>query len=377
MRTMGKHGQGTISRRKDGRYQVRVTMAGGRRVTTYARSPEEAERERQRLVEARELDVDPTRQTVADFLHSWLGSLREAHHRRLRPRTLDHYELIVRLHIIPTLGRHRLDRLAEHHVQAWLDSATVSPRTVHHHRAVLRRALNVALRRRLIPVNPAAGVELPAADYQAKPLSLEEARKLLEATAEARLGPLWRLALDTGFRLSELLGLGWDDVDLEAGTVTLHSQLQREFEPRDGEGRRDGRWVRRPLKAARRLERLALMPETVDALVTHKRAMAAERKPSWVYWGLLFPTPRGQPYQSSVVLREFRAACGLAGIEERRIHDLRHTTASLMDELGVAEHVRQNRLGHATNAMARRYAKAAASLDRQAAETFAAALRAG
>ena len=372
---MGKHGQGSITLRKDGRYMIRVTMAGGRRVTSYSADSDAADEELRRLLEARELDVDPTRSTVEAFLLSWLASLRDARHRRVRPRTYDHYEGIVRLHIIPALGRHRLDRLREHHVQAWLDADQAAPRTVLHHRAVLRRALSVAVRRRLIAVNPAVGVELPAAPYTAMPLTIVEAKALLGSSAGHRLGPLWRLALDTGLREAELLGLGWDDVDLEAGTVSVTSQLQRLYEGPVVQGRRrQGRWVRTPVKGGRRLERLALMPATVTALTAHRLAMVAERTPDWVYWGLCFPTSRGQPYESSQILREFHRACRDAGIEERRIHDLRHSTASLMDELGVAEHVRQNRLGHATAAMARRYARAAEPLDRDAVERLSRAL---
>lgn len=365
MTTMGRHGAGSIVRRKHGPPYHATLIVGGRRVYRYASTPEEAALELAELHRLRKLDLDPTRQTVADFLRSWITGLRDARHQRVRPRTLEHYALIVEQHIVPALGGHRLPGLREHHVQAWLDADPASPRTVHHHRAVLRRALNVAVRRRLIGVNPAVGVELPDAAYAgALPLTIEEARAVLTATATDRLGPLWRLALDSGLRQSELLGLGWADLDFDEGTVSVTSQLQRI----------GGAWVRTPTKAARSLSTISLATDTVAALREHQRKMAAERTPEWVYFGLVFPTPKGQPYASHVILREWHAACDRAAIAQRRFHDLRGSAATLMQALGIPEDVRMARLGHNTTTMARRYAKGSAAVDRQAAEALAKAL---
>lgn len=365
MTMMGVHGQGSITKRKTGPpYQVALTIAG-RRVYRYAHTEREAEERRKELIRLRDLDLDPSRQTVADFLRSWIAGLRDARNQRVRPRTLEHYTLIVERHIIPGLGHHRLPRLREHHVQHWLDQDAGAPRTVHHHRAVLRRALNVAVRRRYIDRNPALAVDLPDASWNgAKPLNLDEAKRLLEATKGDRLHALWRLALDTGLRQSEILGLGWDDVDLDAGVVAVTSQLQRI----------GGAWVRTPTKADRALGVLALDAATVDALRDHQRRMAAERTPEWAYFGLVFPTRRGQPHVNNVILREWRAACDKAGIPRRRFHDLRHSTDTILEELGIAENVRMARLGHVTTRMARRYTKASGRRDREAAEALGRAL---
>jgi hypothetical protein len=107
MRPMGEHGAGTIILLLNGRYRVAVTMADGRRVWRRARTSREAERIRKQLVEARELDLDPTRQTLSGYLRSWISGLRGARNRRHKPRTLDHYELIVESHIIPALDPKR------------------------------------------------------------------------------------------------------------------------------------------------------------------------------------------------------------------------------------------------------------------------------
>lgn len=363
MPSMGTHGQGSIVLERKGTYRVAVTMADGRRVYRRAPDAKAAEKIRRELVAARELDLDPSRLTLADFLRSWLASLRDARRQRVRPRTLDHYTLIVERHIIPALGGRRLTQLSERHVQQWLDADPAAARTVHHHRAVLRRALNVAVRQRIVARNVAVSVELPdPRGFVGSPMSLDDARRLL--AAEDRLAPLWRLALDTGARQAELLGLGWDDLDLEEGTVTIAAQLQR----------LGGQWVRTPTKAARALGRLALFPETVEALRAHRVRMAAERKPDWQYPGLVFVTEKGDPYHGADVLRSFHAACDAAGITRRRFHDLRASTATLMRELGVPEDVRMARLGHSTTKMARHYAQAGAGPDRAAAEALGRAL---
>lgn len=367
MPTMGRHGMGSITKRKTGPpYQVSITLTGGRRVFRYAHDLKAAERIRRELVAMRESDIDPSRQTVADFLRSWISGLRDAKRQRVRPRTLEHYELIVERHIVPELGRLRLSALREHHIQAWLDRDDASPRTIHHHRAVLRRALNVALRQRLIAANPAVGIELPDATYTgARPLTVEEARRVLEATVDDRLHALWRLALDTGLRQSELLGLAWDDIDLDKGTVTVTSQLQRI----------NGSWVRTATKAARELKVLNIDPGTVAALREHQRRMAAERTAKWEYFGLVFPSVHGQPLTNHVVLRAWREACDKAGIERRRFHDIRHSTSTIMRELDVPEDTRMARLGHSTTAMARRYGHASDVQDRAASDALGRALR--
>jgi integrase len=239
------------------RWRIAVTMADGKRVWRVARSPREAERIRRQLVDARELDLDPSRQTVAGFLRSWIAGLREARNQRIRPRTIEHYEGIVENHLVPALGDLRLSALTPARVQAFLDADGAAPRTVHHHRAVLRRALNVAVRQRLLPYNPAALVEPPRVEREkADPLTADEARRLLEATAGDWLHALWRLALVTGLRQGELLGLAWDDV--EADAIVVKAQLQR-LSPDSGRRRQrlgpdvdEGRAHRRPDRDRRR-----------------------------------------------------------------------------------------------------------------------------
>lgn len=365
MQPVGAHGQGGITKRADGRLMVSITLYDGRRIVRYVAKDRDAARQRRlgeklrrELVAMREQDLEPERQTLGDYLNSWIGALRDAR-KPLAVRTLEHYTYVVEDYIIPALGGITIDRLSERHIQVWLDADTGSARSVHHHRAVLRRALNVAVKRRLITRNPAVAVDLPdLTEFRGAPLTVAEAKRLL--AVPGRLAPLWRLAIATGFRQSELLGLGWDDLDLDAGTVTLRHQLLRVG--------REWRYV--TTKAARSVERVSVDAGTVAALRDHRAAMAAERQPSWRFHGLVFVTPAGEPLGRADVLRHFHAACEAAGIPRRRFHDLRSSSATLMAEAGVPEHVRMARLGHATTAMARHYAQVGDVLDREASDAL-------
>lgn len=370
-RPMGQKGAGSVTpRQKDGRIRIAVVMPDGRRVWRSARTPREAERIRRQLVEARELDLDPSRQTLEGFLRSWIDGLGSARNQRVRPRTFQHYEMIVERHITPALGRLTLERLSVGRIQAWLDADPMSPRTVRHHHAVLRRALNVAVRQRLLAYNPAEHVELPkvAAD-RSDPFTAHEVRRLLESTRDDWLGPLWRVAVMTGLRLGELLGLGWEDIG--DATVTVRAQLQRLPPDQGGDVRG---WARTPPKAARTLTTIALDADTVAVLDVHRKRQAEARRADWSYWGLVFVTPDGNPYHPSTVLKAFHEACDRAGIRRRRVHDLRGTAATLMREIGVAEDARMARLGHSTSTMARHYAKASIDQDQAAVERLAKAI---
>jgi integrase len=367
LRAMGEHGHGTIVPLANGRFRIAVTMADGRRVWRRARTERQAERIRAQLVEARELDLDPTRQTLAGWLRSWIQSLRDAKRQRLAPRTLEHYAMIVELHIIPGLdpkGTLPLTKVTAARIQAWLDRSEGAARTIHHHRAVLRLALNRAVRQRILVYNPAAGksLELPDARWRgAKPLTVDEARKLL-AAAEPRWLPLWRLALVTGLRFGELMGLTWDDVEDDA--VVVRAQLQRIA----------GEWVRRPTKSARLVERISIDRTTVALLEAHRARLAAERQPGWRYFGHVFVDERGEPYHHRRVLVAFHAACEAAGIGRRRLHDLRHGNNEILKELAVPRDVRMARHGHSTTEMDTRYGRASPAQDREAAEKLAEAI---
>jgi integrase len=384
---MGEHGRGTRTQLPNGRWRVAVTMSDGHRIWRRAKTEKQADAILRELVEARELDLDPSRQTLAGWLRLWISSLRDAKRQRLAPRTLDHYAMIVERHIIPGLdpkgqlaldgygrlivpdvlprGSVPLTRVTERRIQAWLDASNGSARTIHHHRGVLRVALNRAVRQRLLSRNPAAGraIELPMARWTgARPLTIDEARALLTSSEGSRWHPLWRLAIVTGLRFGELMGLTWDDV--EPGAVVVRAQMQRLA----------GAWVRRSTKTARTMERIAIDPKTSAILDAHHLRLAGERTEGWRYFGHVFIDEHGNPYHHRTVYTAFLRACDAARIPRRRFHDMRASSATLMRGLGVAEDTRMSRMGHSTTAMARHYAGASETQDREAVEKLAEAI---
>jgi integrase len=203
----------------------------------------------------------------------------------------------------------------------------------------------------------------------AKPLTLPEARTLIEATATDRLGPLWRLALVTGMRSGELRGLSWDAVG--DGWVEVREQLVRR--PHSQGGDRNG-WGSAKPKVQRAVDRIAVDAATSAALEAHRRRMASERQADWEYDRLVFLTTEGRPFHSANLLDAFAAACKAAGLGTRRLHDLRHTNLRLLHDLGVPEDVRMARAGHEQKATQRGYAGASKEQDRVAAEGLGRAL---
>jgi hypothetical protein len=173
------YGDGTITKRSDGRLQVTVNVAGKRRFamvparlvrTDPKAARRKAEELRRELVDKREAGIEPSSQTLAVFLRSWIDGLRDARRQRVRPRTLDHYALIVERHIIPALGKHRLDRLSGAPRPSLARFRRGSARTIHHHRAVLRRALNAR------SVSVSLAVTWPWRSSSPKPSGSEAAR---------------------------------------------------------------------------------------------------------------------------------------------------------------------------------------------------------
>lgn len=373
MTTMGAHGQGGITRRKDGRMQVAITLVSGQRL--YRTIPRLTDPKRQaklakdalrELIAIREAELDPAGQTLEAYLRSWLADMASATNARLRPNTLAFYRIIAAKHLVPVLGEYPLHRLREAHVQAWIDGLGISPQYVSHCRAFLRRVLNVAVRQRILERNPAVGVELPKIPrYRPATMTAAEVRSVLAATAGDRLGALWRVAAVTGLRSSELAGLSWDDVDAERRLVTVTARLARQ----------NGEWVRVAPKADRALERLALDADTAAAIEAHRVRQAAERTADWPYWGLVFTTAGGYPLDRGTLLDEFHRACDRAGVARRRVHDLRHTNNALMRDAGVAKDVRKARQAHATDVMDDRYGGPSEALDRDAADRLGEALR--
>jgi integrase len=285
------------------------------------------------------LQIDPQRQTVGQFLDRWLSDCVAT---STRPRTLDSYTDAVRLHLTPTLGKVALAKLSPQHVQGMIKEKLAcgfSPRSVQYMHSVLSRALNRALKWDLVPRNVCTLVPAPRAPlHQVEPLSPDDSRRLLDAVKGTDDEALYSVAMALGLRKGEALGLRWQDVDLDARTLTVRHQLQTVR----------GKKLTEP-KSERSRRTLPLPEFSVKALRSHRgrqrqaRLVAGSR---WRETGHVFTTSIGTPMDTSRVSKRFRKALKRAGLPHKRFHDLRHTAASLLLAQGVQPRVVMETLGH-------------------------------
>lgn len=245
--------------------------------------------------------------------------------------------------------------------------------TVTYVHSVLKSALEHAVREDELPRNVARNVKTTAPrPRRFQPLTVPEARQFLHAASSDRLHVLYELALRTGLRRGELLGLHWEDLDLDGGTASIHRSLQRT--------RTDGLTIlHTKTRASER--RIALPTECIHSLKSHRERQQEERQAAGMGWtdsGLVFTTPTGNPLDPANLTRRFGRLRDRAGLRRIRFHDLRHSTATLLLEQGVDLVVIKELLGHAhIGVTAGVYAHVRLRLQRQAIDTLSNALRDG
>jgi len=335
--------EGTIYQRKDGRWCAQVSL-DGRRLTHYAKTQREC-REWLRDIQAQieeGLTIDGARASLGEYLEQWLEVTKQS----LRPKTWKQYSQIARQHILPGLGNIRLRDLRPDHVQslyAAKQKAGTSASTVRLIHAVLHKALAQALKWGLVTRNVSDAVNKPKPRREEmKVLDADQARALLKAAEGERLEALYHVAVTTGLRQGELLGLRWSDLDWDAGRLQVQRQLQRISgqglvfnEPKSSAGRR----------------LVKLGPTVLEKLREHHQRQEQERLfagDRWHEHDLIFPSTIGTPLEPRNLLRDFKGLLQSAGLPEIRFHDLRHTAATLMLQKDVHPKVVQERLGHSS-----------------------------
>lgn len=271
-------------------------------------------------------------ESVAAFLERWLGDVVKP---TRRERTYHGYAAIV-VAASPVIGQLRLGdpRLADA-LQRWLATLDRAPQTVHHYAACLRAAFAHAVKRKLLADNPAVGLTLPAVTRTERTVpTMAELRAFLASTTEHPHHALWTAAVWTGMRQGELLGLRWQDVDLDRGVLQVNQSLTRL------PGKRGTRYVGTEPKTPRSRRVVPLVPEVVETLRELRKAqMSSERRDQ----GLVFTTPAGSPLDAGAVSKAFRVAgpgC--------RFHDLRHAFATNLIERGADLASVAGLLGHST-----------------------------
>lgn len=339
-------GDGNIYKRSDGRWEARMQVGyrGARRIRKSFYGVTRREVQAKLLSARHELasGILPKdgRLTVDRFLDTWLTEVVTP---SVRPSTRRSYEMHVRLHISPAIGRCPLVRLTPADVQRLLahELATgSSPRSVNHVRAVLRSALTCALRWGLVNRNVAALVE-PArvSSDPPRPISPDAAREFLAAVRGDRLEALFVVALATGLRQGEALGLRWADIDLPTRTLAVRAALQRV----------EGELVLVEPKSRASRRSISIPNIAVSALRAHRTRQVQERLSAASHWsdsGLVFTTATGGPLDGASVTHHLHLALRRAGLPQMRFHDLRHGCASLLLAQGVHPRVVMEVLGH-------------------------------
>lgn len=337
--------EGSVWQRQDGRWTGAayvLTNAGIlKRTYVYGRTRDEVYAKLVRLQErsARGIPRAEHPWKVGEYLDYWLTDV--AKH-AVRPTTYAKYELTTRLYLRPGLGHHRLDRLSVQAVQSFFNARLLagdSVAKVHIMRTVLSAALTRAMREDLLQRNVAQLTSLPPAYFERhQPWSAEEARRFLEAARTDPLYPAFVLLLVYGLRRGEVLGLSWRDIDLENGVIRIRQQLVRV----------GGRLRLGSVKTAAGRRELPLIGIAIDALIEHAQMRILGSRPDkWTARELVFTTRNGRPVEPRNLARSFDRIRNGARLRPIRLHDLRHTTATLLKILGVPPRDTMEILGHA------------------------------
>jgi len=296
--------------------------------------------------------VEPTRMTVGQYLtDQWLPMRRS----QVKATTWSSYSDVIHGRIVPMIGGLPLQAITPRHVadlyRDLLDhggrdqrrnGGRLSARSVRYTGMVLRRALDDAVRLGLLQRNPAAQVERPRADaVEMQVWTVDEARAFLATAGEHRLSALWTLLLTTGLRRGEVLGLKWGDLDLDAGRLAIRRTLVANgYTPE---------WSTPKTEKSTRV--VAIDPGTVEALRAHRRRQLEERLALGEGYrddGLVFCRPDGTILHPQNVSQTFERLEAKAGVPRIRLHDTRHTAATVMLALGVPLKVVSERLGHSS-----------------------------
>lgn len=339
-----EYGTGNIRKRSDGRWEARIPLPNGSRKSYYGDTKKAVA---DQLKAARHdleagLDLSADRLTVETFLNDWLRDVVKA---TTRPKTAHSYASMVRLHIVPRVGHHKLKALRQPHVDAMLRDMTaagLSARTVQYARAILRAALTYAIRAGMVERNAAQYSKPPARQTSERAyLTAAQAKTLLDTSREhdPDLHPLLTLGLYTGLRIGELAGLSWDAIDFEARSVSVRRTV----------GWINGAWSFGEPKTKKSARTLTLPKPAIDALIEQRdrqgflKRAAGER---WRPYDLVFASTLGTPIEHKNVSRRLHVLLERAGLPKMGFHGLRHSCASLLVASGIPMRAVTEQLGH-------------------------------
>nr|WP_237554626.1 site-specific integrase [Streptomyces sp. SID4948] len=359
------HGRVTVGIRDDGKPDRRHVERKTRAEVTYAVS----ELERQR--EAKSVRKPGKPWTVRAWLTHWTENVAPL---AVNDNTMVGYGVAVRKHLIPGLGAHRLDQLKPEHIEAFyakMQANGSKAATAHQAHRTLRVALNEAVRRGHLGRNPVLLAKAPkVGEYEVEPYSVQEVKRLLKVADRHRNSARWAVALALGLRQGEVLGLKWEDVDLDGGFLMVRRSRHRPqyahgcTEPcgRKAAGYCPQRQRTNPevsttkSRAGRRA--VGLPEQLVDLLRAHRKAQDVEQEAAggkWAEGGWVFADEHGRSPSHRRDWAEWKGLLKEASVRDGRLHDARHTAATVLLILGVPERAVMGLMGWSTTAMAARY----------------------
>jgi integrase len=381
-RTRQPNGASSIYLGKDGKWHGRVTVGvrdDGKPDRRHIERKTKAEvtkavREMERSRDAKKLRKPGKGWTVQSWLEHWVENITKSY---VSENTYDGYEVDVRVHLVPGLGAHRLERLEPEHLESFyrkMQGSGSSAGTAHHVHRTIRVALGEAVRRGHVPTNAAEIAKAPRLEEEdIEPYTIEEVQSLLVEAAKLRNSARWVVALALGLRQGEALGLHWEDVDLDAGYVRIRkNRLRPKYRHGCGNGEPCGRKagycpqrepIRREHKStkSRAGRRTVGLPDPLIKLLRHhQEVQAGERLTAGADWedkGYVFASPLGGPLSPNTDYHVWKRLLRDAGVRDGRLHDARHTAATVLLLLGVPDVVVDSIMGWEPGGAARMRAR--------------------
>ena len=369
------NGEGNLRKRKDGRWEGRYTAGRdpetGKAIYKNVLGKTQAEvkaKLKQAIEEAKGLDAaKASRYTVGQWMEVWFEHYAKV---KVRPSSHQTYRGYIDNHIKPSIGKIQLEKLTSLELQKFYkklltngrvdrlesrhQAKGLSPKTVRNIHQIISSAMSLAKEQKLIVANPAEGCALPRLEHrEMKTLPVEQLQSFLREARDSGVFELYYLELATGLRRGELLGLKWEDIDLERGDLRVRRQIARI----------NGEVVEAPLKTKNAYRTLPLAEDTVSILLEQKEKVGGS---PWV-----FPSPTGGPISPDSVLHMLHRVLKRAGLPRVRFHDLRHTFATLALQNGVDVKTVSGMLGHFSAGFTLdTYAHVTTASQRQAAKTM-------
>ena len=374
------NGEGSIRKRKDGRWEGRYTAghdpATGKTIykNVLGKTQAEVKEKLKRAIEdSAKLDMSKVGQyTVGQWMDVWFENYAKI---KVRPSSHQTYRGYIENHIKPNIGSIPLNKLTSLELQKFYKKLLgngrverieskkqpkgLSAKTVRNINQIISSALNLAIEQKLLLTNPADACALPKLEHrEMKTLPVEQLASFLREAKESGVFEMYYIELATGLRRGELLGLKWSDIDLEHGNLRVQRQIVRI----------DGEIVEAPLKTKNAYRTLPLSTDAVDVLKEQKKKCGNSP--------YVFPSPTGGPISPDSVLHMLHRVLKRAGLPKVRFHDLRHTFATLALQNGVDIKTVSGMLGHFSAGFTLdTYAHVTTSAQKEAANTMGGVLR--